>query len=170
MQLHQETNSSQHFWIFGIVLAVLLSVMTVLGGTPEQDRMLIFVVGTILTIGGMLVIGAVGWHLLVRPLPEGYKSITQALVSDRTRYLMGLLMVLGSLNIMIAASWDEVWHSKYGIPFGEDFFWRPHQMMYFGFIVTIGVAAFGLWRIMTQGNGTLQQRFRMDTTLGLAGD
>lgn len=162
---HQQTSQ---LWLFGILVASLLGVMAYLGGTPPDEQTLMFIIGVIVTIGGTLAIGLVGWHLLARPLPDGHKLIRQALLTGHSRYLAGLLMVLGFVNIVVASSWDEIWHSVYGIPFGEDFFWRPHQMMYFGFLVTIAVAAWSLWLVMTKGKGTLQQRFRMDPALGFA--
>jgi hypothetical protein len=128
----------------------------------------VFVIGVLVTIGGTAVIGAIGWHLLVRPLPAGQKVVHKHLLTGQRRHIVGLLMVMGLVNVAIGSMWDEMWHSRYGIPFGEDFLWRPHQMLYFGFIVTIGVAAWGLYNVLMKGEGTLQQRFRSDPVVGLA--
>ena len=168
MQLEHPSQSKHSGWLFSLIVVALLVLLTALGGTPPDDKMLIFVVGVILTIGLTVMIGAIGWHLLIRPLPAGQKVMRKSLLTGKVRYIAGLLMVLGLVNIAMGSLWDEVWHAKYGIPFGEDFFWRPHQMLYFGFIVTIGVAAWGLYTVLTKGEGTLQQRFSTDPVLGLA--
>jgi hypothetical protein len=168
MQLGQQSQTKWTGWLFGLVAVVWLGFITVMGGTPPPEMMTVFVIGVLVTIGGTAVIGAIGWHLLVRPLPTGQKVVYKQLLTGQRRHIVGLLMVIGLVNVAIGSTWDEIWHSNYGIPFGEDFFWRPHQMLYFGFIVTIGVAAWGLYNVLMKGEGTLQQRFRSDPVVGLA--
>jgi hypothetical protein len=168
MQLGHPSQTKHSGWLFGLVAVALLVLLSVLGGTPPDDKMSVFIVGVILTIGGSVLIATIGWHLLIRPLPAGQKVVRKALMTGKIRYVAGLLMILGLVNVAVGSMWDEIWHANYGIPFGEDFFWRPHQLLYFGFIVTIGVAAWGLYAVLKKGEGTLQQRFRSDPVLGLA--
>lgn len=165
--MQQSTQNSQNdSLILSVIVIAILGALTVLGGVPSENLSIFWVAATV-TIGLTAGIGVVGWYLLYRPLPAGYKVIESPLVTGTVRHLMGLLMVLGLVNIGLGSAWDEIWHSKYGLPFGEDFFWRPHQMIYFGFIVTILVAAYSLFIIMTRAKGTFQQRFRTDKVLGL---
>ena len=63
--------------------------------------------------------------------------------------------------------WDEIWHRAYGIPFGEDFFWPPHLLMYFGFLTYIGVGFWALRYLNRQLKGNFQQRFRSNTVIGV---
>jgi hypothetical protein len=168
MQLGQQSQIKWTGWLFGLVAVISLVLLTALGGTPAADRMTTFIIGVVLTIGGMVIIGAIGWHLLIRSLPAGQKVIHKPLLTGQRRHLVGLIMVIALVNIAIGSIWDELWHSKYGIPFGDDFLWRPHQMLYFGFIVTIAIAAWGLYTVLMKGEGTLQQRFRSDPAVGMA--
>jgi hypothetical protein len=159
---------------FGIVAPIIaatvsiFAILTVLAGLPPADRLGGFVFGIIVLIAFTVGIGLLGWHLLVRPLPGNLTVTRQALISARARSIIALLLTLGTLNIGIAGVWDEIWHSKYGIPFGEDFFWRPHLMLYFGFSTLIGIGIWSWWVILNRGKGTLQQRFRMSPILGVS--
>jgi hypothetical protein len=74
---------------------------------------------------------------------------------------------MGGYGMSVGGFWDEIWHRQYGIPFGEDFFWRPHLLMYFSLGVTILLAFAGLYLIIRRGKGTLQQRFRANSVMGL---
>ena len=58
-------------------------------------------------------------------------------------------------------------HRAYGIPFGEDFFWRPHLLMYFGLCTVICVAFWALLYLNRRLKGSFQQRFRSNTLIGL---
>jgi hypothetical protein len=90
------------------------------------------------------------------------------LLTVRSRQIVALILTLGTLSIGIAGVWDEIWHVKYGIPFGQDFFWRPHLMLYFGLSTLAIVGGWSWWTLMTRGKGTLQQRFRANPLLGIS--
>ena len=147
---------------------VILAVLTLLAGLPSSDQLVNFLIGVGVLIGVLLGVGLLGWHLLVRPLPANLQVTPQSLVGSTTRSLVALLLTLGTLSIGIAGVWDEIWHSKYGIPFGKDFFWRPHLMLYFSFLTLVGVGIWSWWILMSRGKGTLQQRFRSSPILGVS--
>ncbi len=137
------------------------------GGLPPAEQVPAFLVGVAALLGVIALFGGVGWHLLVRSLPAG-KSVprTQTLPA-RLRLLLAVLLSVVSLNVVVGGVWDEVWHRKYGLPFGDDFFWRPHLMMY-SFFASVALIAFaGLFYIMRNGKGTMQQRFRANPVVGL---
>jgi len=155
--------------ILGAVV-VILAVLAAIAGLPSGDRAVGFVVGLIVLIAALTGIGLLGWHLLVRPLPANLPAVTQAqpLLSTRARQIIALYLTLGTVSIGIAGVWDEIWHVKYGIPFGEDFFWRPHLMLYFGLSTLIVIGLYSGWVLQTRGKGTLQQRFRANPLLGIS--
>jgi hypothetical protein len=106
------------------------------------------------------------WYLLFKPLPQAQTVRIQPM---NARLLQGLalLMGVGGFSIVLGAFWDEVWHRRYGIPFGEDFFWRPHLLMYFGFGSVTLLAFAGLYLLTRRGQGTFRQRFRANPVVGL---
>lgn len=135
-------------------------------GVPTSERALPFWIGTAVLLIVLTVFGWATWHLLFRPLPAGQVVRGQP-VSASYRQAMALLLGVGGFGIIVGTFWDEVWHRQFGIPFGEDFFWRPHLLMYFGFGVAIGLAVAGLYIISRWGQGTFQQRFRANPVIGL---
>ena len=64
----------------------------------------------------------------------------------RAREILALILASGGIAIFIAGVWDEIWHRGYGIPFGEDLFWRPHLLMYFGFATATVFS--GFWALL----------------------
>jgi hypothetical protein len=82
-------------------------------------------------------------------------------------WLMGLGLLLAEINMFVAGIWDETWHIQFGIPFGDDFFWRPHLLLYiaFGLLILMGIAVW--FFIFFRMRGSLRQRFRAVPLLGL---
>lgn len=148
-------------------MVVTVAILTLIGGLPPADRVPGFVIGLAILIAVTTGIGLLGWHLIARPLPANLKVIDQPLLTTRSRQMLALILTLGTLSIGIAGVWDEIWHSKYGIPFGEDFFWRPHLMLYFGLSTLILVGGWSWWTVQSRGKGTLQQRFHANPLLGI---
>jgi hypothetical protein len=146
----------------------ILAALTLMAGLPQGDGMVWFIFGAIVLILFLAGLGTAVWHLLVRPLPENLKVPTKTqLLTTRARHVIALFLTLGTFSVGIAGVWDEIWHSKYGIPFGEDFFWRPHIMLYFSFGTLIVTALWSWWQIMNKGKGTLQQRFHIEPLMGV---
>lgn len=153
--------------IMGAIIVIFI-VLTLLAGLPPADSMGSFIFGIGVLIAVTTLIGAAAWHLLLRPLPAGVTVTPQTLISPLAKSIIALLLTLGTLSIGIAGVWDEIWHSKYGIPFGEDFFWRPHLLLYFSFLTLIILGGWSWWTLMNRGKGTLQQRFRATPLLGVS--
>jgi hypothetical protein len=157
--------------IFAAVMGAVVIVfafLTVIAGLPPADKLTNFVIGLIILIAVTGGIGVLLWHFLLRPLPAGIQVVEQPLLTVRTRQIIALVLTLGTISIGIAGVWDEIWHVKYGIPFGQDFFWRPHILLYFGLSTLAVVGGWSWWTLMTKGKGTLQQRFRANPLLGLS--
>ena len=65
-----------------------------------------------------------------------------------------------------------MWHRSFGLPFGEDLLWRPHLLLYFGFLSVSALAGVALLILLRgssdlQSRPSLQQRFRAQPVLGL---
>lgn len=150
--------------------AVVFTFMTVLAGPPPADRLVGFAIGILVLIAFTLALGFSVWHLFVRPLPAGVTKTDASVVDIRpqTRNIIALFLTLSTISVGIAGGWDEIWHVKYGIPFGEDFFWRPHLLLYFSFGTMLLTGIWSWTVLMNRSRGTLQQRFRANPLLGLS--
>lgn len=169
MQNTGTVNSSPRLGAFAAVIVstiALFIILTILAGLPPAESMPAFTVGIFILIAVTVSIGAAGWYLLVKPLPAGMSIPAPLTLSASTRSIIALLLTLGALSIGIAGVWDEIWHSTYGIPFGEDFFWRPHLMLYFSFLTMIGLGGWSFWTVMTRVRGPIQAKFRANPLLG----
>src|SRR5262249_9802909 len=153
----------------GLLGAAALGVFIVFStwsGVPTGERALPFWIGVVVLIIMLAAFSVVVWHLLLRPLPAG-QNVQEQPIQASYRLALALLMGVGRLGLSVGAFWDEIWHRQYGIPFGKDFFWRPHLLMYFGMMVTTVLAFVGLYLIIRWGHGTLQRRFRANPLIGL---
>jgi hypothetical protein len=143
-------------------LLVLVSMLR-WAGLPRVDLAL-FVVGAASVIGMLVGIALLGWHLLLRPA-AGVRTSAPILGVVGRRRIAGVLASSGLL-IAVGGYWDEVWHRTYGLAFGQDLFWRPHLLMYAGFLAVIALAAVSALLLWRRGRGGLRERFRSDPTLG----
>lgn len=107
------------------------------------------------------------WHLLIRPLAPSLRNPTIDTLPTQLRQRIALILASGGIAIFVGGFWDELWHRSYGIPFGEDFFWRPHLLMYFGFGTTIVAGFWALLYLNRQLRGNFQQRFRSNIFISL---
>lgn len=153
----------------GLLGAVVLAFFIVFGfwsGVPAGERALPFWIGVAVLFVMLSAFSLTAWHLMVRPLPAGQTVLVQP-IRVTFRQALALLLSVGQYGFIVGAFWDEVWHRQYGIPFGDDFFWRPHLLMYFGIAVTVLLAFAGLYTLIRGGQGTFQQRFRANPVIGL---
>ncbi|MCA9913539.1 MAG: hypothetical protein KC496_09330, partial [Anaerolineae bacterium] len=164
----QQVSSSSRASLAAMLASVLviLTFLAVLGGYPA-DQFPAFALGLLVVIAFTVGFAVAGWHLIFRPLPANYKISSTSPLSAAQRQLAGLALFGSLVFISIGGIWDEIWHSKYGIQFGLDFFWRPHIMMYAGFLAIIILGVYCWVMILRRGSGTLQQRFRADPIVGL---
>lgn len=149
-----------------VILLGFLIAFGLWGGLPEGDRINAFVLGIVVLTVFLFALAGVTWYLLFKPLPVGQEVQAQPLKASYRR-ITAIFLGVGSIGIAVGGFWDEVWHRAYGLPFGKDFFWRPHLLMYFGFAVVVVLAFGALFMINTNGKGTFQQRFRANPVFGL---
>lgn len=152
--------------VISIVVITIVGAFAFWSGVPAGERALSFWIGVIVLFAMLGAFGLATWHLLFRPVPAGQAVAEQPIMAAH-RQALALLLGMGGVSIIVGTFWDEVWHRQYGIPFGEDFFWRPHLLMYFGFLAAIGLAFAGLYIIGRRGRGNIQQRFRANPVIGL---
>ena len=163
-----DSSSLQQLSIAGQFTALALGSLSYWAGKPAHVSVGEFLLGIAVVITIALGFGVLAWHLLWRPLPDGHTPpALNTNLSAAARQLLAILMAIAALNVVVGGFWDELWHRKYGLPFGEDLFWRPHIMLYvgFGLIALLGFGSLGY--IVLSGSGTLQQRFRRDPTIGM---
>jgi hypothetical protein len=152
--------------LIAVIMIILLLAFAVWSGIPGGERATIFWIGVAVLILILFGLGGLTWHLLIRPLPFGQRVEIQPIRASYRR-ATALLLGVGAGGIVVGAFWDEVWHRIYGIPFGDDLLWRPHLLMYFGFLSVTLLGFGGLYIISQQGKGTFQQRFRANPIIGL---
>ncbi|MCY3781009.1 MAG: hypothetical protein OXG78_11915 [Chloroflexi bacterium] len=148
--------------------AVIFAAFAIWGGIPTETN-----VATIFWLQAglfLLVICAFAlmlWHLLIRPLAPKLRQPQIDSLPLSARQALSLLLVSGGIAIFVGGIWDELWHRSYGIPFGEDLFWRPHLLMYFGFSTTIVTGFWALFYLNRNLRGSFQQRFRSNIIVSL---
>src|SRR5688500_7208037 len=122
------------FGIAGALAVAFLLALVSWGGVVPGDKLPAFWLGVALLVATLCAFAYALWRLMMRPLPARYRTQTGQSSKASHRQAIALLLGVASINIVVGGFWDEVWHRLYGIPFGEDFFWRPHLLMYFGFL------------------------------------
>jgi len=108
------------------------------------------------------------WWLFASPIRGAVEQV--ALEGDvlRMRFRMALVVLLSFVLLRVGASWDELWHRLYGLPFGEDLLWPPHLLMYASFVLNVAMVVFGL-SVALQGHGSLRARMRREPLLAMLG-
>ncbi|MYD11590.1 MAG: hypothetical protein F4X02_16295, partial [Chloroflexi bacterium] len=155
-------------WVIAAVVGLGLFVaFAVWGGIPADVSAGAFWAQSGVFLLVLCVFAIAFWHLLARPLAPGLRQPRKDALTFRAREVLALVLAFGGVAGVVGSLWDEVWHRTYGIPFGEDLFWRPHLLIYFGF-ATAG--ACGFWALLYLNRrlrGNFQQRFRANTMVGL---
>lgn len=146
----------------GVVVVLLALVHW--GGSATSGPLLYLGVGILIAV--LIAFGAAIWWLYMSPMPPN-RAVKPAARSTSTRQTISVLMLISGLLFSIGALWDEVWHRTYGVGAAiDDFFWRPHILIYISIGLVALFAFVGLWPIM-QGRGDMRQRFRAEPILGL---
>ncbi len=143
---------------------LLFAAFTVWGGLPSGPRALSFWIQIVVLFLVTAAYVFIAWHLLARQIARPPRSVR---LSMNIRQNIALLLAGGVMALVVGALWDELWHRRYGIPLGEDFFWRPHLLMYFGFGVGVLIGFWALSYLNRRLKGTFQQRFRANAIVGL---
>lgn len=153
--------------VIGLTIAAMIA-LTLMAGLPPTENLGGFGIGVAVLLVVTAAIGGAGWYLLIKPLPAGVTVGKPLVIGATTRSVIALFLSLSALSTGVAGVWDEIWHSAYGIPFGEDFFWRPHLLLYFSFLTMVIVGGWSWWVLMTRAKGTLQQKFQANPLLGFS--
>ena len=162
------TTSKHLGWaLTGSVGVIIFAAFTAWGGSPTETNLGLFWLQASVFL--LVICGYVFafWHLLVRPLAANLRQPQPSALATRTRESLALILLSGGIATIIGGVWDELWHRSFGIPFGEDLFWRPHLLMYFGFATAIVCGFWALMMLNRQLRGNFQQRFRSNTVVGL---
>ena len=165
--LTNNTQSRLGWIIAALAGALIFAAFVNWGGIPTDNRAGIFWLQMVLFF--VLVCAFLGlfWHLLLRPLAPRLRQPEVETLSVTLRQRIALVLAGGNMALFLGAFWDELWHRNYGIPFGEDFFWRPHLLMYFGFGTSVVAGFWALYYLNRRLRGNFQQRFRSNTVIGL---
>ncbi|MCY3915175.1 MAG: hypothetical protein OXG49_04095 [Chloroflexi bacterium] len=155
-------------WTLTAIAGVVVFVaFTIWGGIPTESKVGLFWLQAGLFFLVICAFVLAFWHLLVRPLAPNLRQPQNTTLSIREREVLALILASGGIAIFIGGVWDEIWHRSYGIPFGEDLFWRPHLLMYFGFATAIVSGFWALLYLNRHLRGNFQQRFRSNALVGL---
>lgn len=145
---------------------VIFAAFCAWGGIPAETNVELFWLQASLFLLVMAAFVLVFWHLFVRPLAPNLRAPQKTALPLRARESLALVLASGGAAIYIGAVWDEIWHRVYGIPFGEDLFWRPHLLMYFGFGAAVVCGCWALLHLNRHLRGNFQQRFRSNPIVG----
>lgn len=155
-------------WILSALAGGIIFVaFSVWGGIPSETNVALFWLQAGLFFLVICAFVLALWHLLIRPLAPNLREPRLEPLSFHARETIALILASGGFSISIGAVWDELWHRSYGIPFGEDLFWRPHLLMYFGFAMAIVTGSWALLYLNRNLRGNFQQRFRSNSLVGL---
>ena len=155
-------------WMLAVAAGVAIFVaFTLWGGIPAETNVELFWLqaGAFLLVMGIFVLAF--WHLLIRPLAPKLRQPQADTLPSRARETIALVLASGGVSIFVGGVWDEIWHRSYGIPFGEDLFWRPHLLMYFGFATATVSGFWALLYLNRNLRGNFQQRFRSNPLVGV---
>ncbi|MCY3831569.1 MAG: hypothetical protein OXG85_01055 [Chloroflexi bacterium] len=155
-------------WIIAACAGILIFIaFTAWGDIPANANLELFWLQASLFLLVICAFALVFWHLLIRPLAPHLRQPQSAALTVRAREALALILASGGVATVIGGVWDELWHRRYGIPFGEDLFWRPHLLMYFGFATAIFGGFWALRYLNRNLRGNFQQRFRSNRLVGL---
>jgi hypothetical protein len=143
-------------------VAALMS-LAIWGGVLEVNATV--VAGFVITALTIVAFGVLTWFLMFSRIPDAEKVQVKRLPAA-VRQLLALLIAGSAVLLLFGLTWDEAWHRTYGVPLGEDFFWRPHILMYVSFAL-FAVFAFGGLLAINRNPGTFRQKFRAEPLLGL---
>lgn len=155
-------------WILAAIAGIVVFIaFTAWGDIPAEANLGLFWLQASLFCLVIFAFALVFWHLLIRPLAPNLRQPQSEALTARAREALALILASGGVAIFVGGVWDEMWHRRYGIPFGEDLFWRPHLLMYFGFATSMITGFWALHYLNRNLRGNFQQRFRSIPLVGL---
>lgn len=160
--------NSTRFKISALVssFGIILIAMTRWGGTATPGPLFWF--GVAVLGGSLLFFGVLCWWIFLSPLADGvgrsgFRSNLEI------RQLIAVLVAVSGLLFITGGLWDEIWHRLYGIDEAiNDFFWRPHLMIYGSMGLNALLVLTGLF-LALRGRGSLRQGLRSEPLIALIG-
>ncbi|HET7011065.1 MAG TPA: hypothetical protein VFI11_09840 [Anaerolineales bacterium] len=150
----------------GAITAAALIYLSYWAGIPERGPVA-FLLGIAALVAVTLASGAAAWRLAGRVASANEISSSSSIAGVATRRWFATLLAIATLSLTFGGFWDEVWHRKYGLPFGEDLLWRPHLLIYMGLLLPSALAAVSVILLLLRGRGKLVDRVRGDRNLTL---
>ena len=155
-------------WIIAAIAStVIFAAFSVWGGIPAGDQAGAFWAQVAILFLVVCAFALLLWHLMIRPLAPNLRQPKIDTLPVRLRQGIAVVHAGGALAMIVGGVWDEIWHRQYAIPFGEDFFWPPHLLMYFGFLTMIGIGFWAMRYLTRRLKGNYQQRFRSNPIIGV---
>jgi hypothetical protein len=147
----------------GFALLVLLAA-TYWGGAANPGPLLY--AGVALLIGVIIAFAALTWWLFLSSLPAKRSRPYEAKSTPLVRQTLVVLVIICGGLFAVGGFWDELWHREFNTPFGEDFWWRPHQLIY-GSLALGAIFALGGLAYVLREKGDLRRRFRAEPGIAL---
>jgi hypothetical protein len=165
---YTSNNGSNNITLKFLAATILVySLLGIFSGLPDGANLGAFVAGLVILFLGIAALMGLAWYLVVKPLPETLAPSRKLPLSHGLRQGVALFLTMMSAVGIGGGLWDITWHVRSGLPFGEDFFWAPHQFIYVALTAPIIVAAFVWSRLLQNSSGTMRQRFKADVPLTL---
>lgn len=162
---HTINNNNKLIFRFLLASGLVYVVMAVFAGLPGGANLAPFLAGLVILFLVILALLSFGWFAVIKPLPENLAPSKTLPLSHGLRQGVALFLVMMSGVGMAGGMWDITWHVHSGLPFGEDFFWEPHQFIYVALFAPIVVAVFLWFRLVRHSSGTMRQRLKADIPL-----
>lgn len=158
------SNGRARLLISGSFALLVLLAATYWGGAATPGPLLY--AGVALLVGVIVAFAVLTWWLFFSALPARRSRPYEARSTPLLRQTLTVLVAVCGGLFAVGGFWDELWHRQYGVPFGEDFWWRPHQLIYGSLALGALFALGGLWFVL-RGGGDLRRRFRAEPGIAL---
>lgn len=162
---HTVNNNNNLIFRFLLASGFVYIVMAIFAGLPGGANLVPFLAGLVILLLFIMALLSFGWFAIVKPLPENLAPSKTLPLSHGLRQGIALFLVMISVVGTAGGLWDITWHVHSGLPFGEDFFWEPHQFIYVALFAPILIAAFLWFRLVRHSSGTMRQRLKADIPL-----
>lgn len=163
------TNPQFRMPVIAIGVSLILFLLAYWGGFPRDAQPGVLALGVIVVIGTLLAFGFLTYWFYLSPIST--REAQGIVINPRSllvRQIISTAVAVMAVFIVIGFFWDELWHRLYGVgAVVDDFWWRPHILIYASMGLNALFALGGMATIMLRGRGTMRQRFRSEPFVGL---
>lgn len=165
----EQTKPTPNNIVLKFLLASILiySLLGLFGGVPAKANIEPFIIGLVVLFLMVAAFLGFAWYAIASPMPKDLAPSKDKPLPHGLRQGVAIFLTLMSVVGIAGGIWDVTWHVRSGLPFGEDFFWRPHQFIYIALLAPVLVAGFIASRLLYNTTGTARQRLRADIPLTL---